>query len=80
MDRPWLPGLWRKPRFDQQDTTAAQVLYHTLDRSGEVREGFDIANGTEETGHDVKRPSKVEVGHVRMVQRDIWTPLASDGK
>src|SRR5713226_8059574 len=80
MNRPWSPGLWGEPRFDQQDTTSAQVRCHTLERSGEVIEGFDIPNGTEEAGHDVKRTSEIKVGHICMVQRDVRIAIASDGE
>ena len=56
------------------------MLYHTLDGSGEVVEGFDLSNGTAEAGHDVKRTSEVEVRHVSVVQRDLRIALPSDSQ
>jgi hypothetical protein len=80
MHYPRPPGLWGEPRFDQQDTTSAQMLYHTLDGSEEVVKGFDVANSAEETGHDVKPLSESKVRHIGMVQGDIRVALTSHSK
>src|SRR5215831_15387404 len=80
MDRSWSPGLRGEPRLDHQDTTSTQVLCHTLDGSGEVLQGFDIPNSAEETGNNIKCASKGEVCHIRVMQKDTWIPLVSNGK
>src|SRR5260370_8502843 len=41
-------------------------------------QGFDIANGTEQTDNSVKAASQVKVGHVSMMEDDFWIALASD--
>jgi hypothetical protein len=75
-----IPCVWCEPWLNEQDPSRDKVLCHTLEGSGEVIEGFDVSNGAEETGHTVKRMSKVAVCHVCAVQRDTWIPLTSNGK
>src|SRR4029453_18268386 len=67
MNRPRSPGLWGEPWLNEQYPTRGEMMCHTLDSSGEVLQGFDVSNSTEETSHDVKRASERKVYHVSVV-------------
>jgi hypothetical protein len=54
--------------------------HHALDNSGRSVARFDIANGTQEIGHDVTRTSEIEVCHVYLVEGYAWLVLVCNGE
>src|SRR5215471_14015194 len=74
------PGFWSEPRLNEQDPSREKVMYHTLDSSGEVLQGFDVPNSAEETGDDVKCASKIAIRPIGMMQGDLRMALASDSQ